>query len=131
MKFQTSVQVFDILQKNHLSAKMEKCTFAQPQVEYLGHVISKEGAATDPKKIAAIVNWPQPENVTDLRSFLGLTGYYRRFIKNYSIICKPLFEALKKDSFQWSEFQIAAFQLLKEKMTASPVLYQISLPLSP
>jgi hypothetical protein len=110
---------------------MEKCTFAQPQVEYLGHVISKEGVATDPKKIAAIVNWPQPENVTDLRSFLGLTGYYRRFIKNYSIICKPLFEALKKDSFQWSEFQIAAFQLLKEKMTASPVLYQISLPLSP
>jgi hypothetical protein len=115
-------QVFNILKENNLSAKMEKCTFAQAQVEYLGHVISKEGVATDPKKIAAIVDWPQPGNVTELRSFLGLTGYYRRFIQNYGIICKPLFEALKKDNFQWSENQTEAIQLLKEKMIAPHVL---------
>jgi uncharacterized protein (UPF0262 family) len=59
--------------------------------------------ATDPTKISIIQNWPSSKNVTELRSFLGMAGYYRRFIKDYGIICRPLFDALKKDAFQWSK----------------------------
>jgi hypothetical protein len=70
-----------------------------PEVEYLGHVISGQGVATDPKKIEAIKSWPIPKIVTQLRNFLGLTGYYRRFVKNYEIICKPLHALLKNMLF--------------------------------
>jgi hypothetical protein len=80
-------QVFQLLKSNNLFAKVSKCTLAIEQVDYLGHLISSKGVATDPKKIEAIINWPPPENVTQLRGFLGLTGYYRRFIKHYGIIC--------------------------------------------
>ena len=91
--------VLEILRQNKLYAKLNKCTFGQPEIEYLGHVINQHGVATDPTKIAIIQNWPQPSTVTELRAFLGLTGYYRRFIKGYGIICRPLFNALKKNSF--------------------------------
>jgi hypothetical protein len=101
---------------------MEKCTFGQRTVEYLGHIIQGDGVATDPLKITAITKWPSPTNVTELRSFLGLTGYYRRFIKNYGIMCRPLFDALKKNQFTWSEHQEKAFMELKSCMTKSPVL---------
>jgi hypothetical protein len=82
------------LGNNQLKAKFSKCTFATPQVEYLGHVISSAGVATDPSKIQDIVKWKTPGTVTKLRGFLG--GYYRRFVKNYAMICKPLHEVLKK-----------------------------------
>jgi hypothetical protein len=81
--------VFTILQTNLLYAKASKCVFCSPQVEYLGHVISAAGVSTDPYKIKAILNWPLPCNIKQLRGFLGLTGYYRRFVKGYGIICKP------------------------------------------
>lgn len=115
-------QVFNLLRENKLYAKTSKCTFGQQQVEYLGHVITAEGVATDPIKIQAVVNWPEPQNVTQLRGFLGLTGYYRRFIQNYGIICRPLFDSLKKDSFVWAAAQQEAFQTLKNKLTTAPVL---------
>lgn len=114
--------VLDALHSNQLYAKLSKCTFAQPQVEYLGHVIRGDGVATGPTKIEAIVQWPTPENVTHLRSFLGLTGYYRRFIQNYGYICKPLFQSLNKDNFKWEHEQMDAFNTLKNKMTQPPVL---------
>jgi hypothetical protein len=72
--------VLQLLRDNNLSAKASKCTFGSSQINYLGHVITGQGVATDPAKIQAIKNWPTPRRVTQLRSFLGLTGYYRRFV---------------------------------------------------
>ena len=91
--------ILQVLRENQLFAKLSKCIFGQKEVEYLGHIISKSGLATDPTKISIIQKWPSPQTVTQLRAFLGLTGYYRRFIKGYGIICRPLFDALKKDAF--------------------------------
>jgi hypothetical protein len=78
--------------------------------------------ATDPKKIAAIAAWKSPESVTQLRSFLGLSGYYRRFIKGYSIICRPLHDLLKKGNYNWLPSHEQAFQDLKVALTTAPVL---------
>jgi hypothetical protein len=83
--------VLEVLKQNQLYANLSKCTFAQPKIEYLGHVIIGQGVATDPAKISIIQSWPSPTNVTQLRAFLGLTGYYRRFIEGYGIICRSLF----------------------------------------
>lgn len=114
--------VLETLRKHQLYAKLSKCTFAQSKVEYLGYVITDKGVSTDPAKVEAIVSWPTPQNVTHLRSFLGLARYYRRFIQNYGLICKPLFGALKKEGFRWTDTQATAFQQLKDKMTTAPVL---------
>nr|ADB85290.1 putative retrotransposon protein [Phyllostachys edulis] len=105
-----------------LFAKRSKCVFGQPQVEYLGHIIKDNGVATDPVKVEAIRNWPEPQNITQLRSFLGLAGYYRRFIQGYGIICKPLFAALKKNGFVWESKQQEAFMHVKTTMSSAPVL---------
>jgi len=114
--------VLEVLRANKLFAKLSKCTFAQSEIEYLGHVINQDGVATDPAKISAIQAWPTPKTVTELRSFLGLTGYYRRFIQSYGVICRPLFDALKKNSFIWSASQDLAFTQLKQIMSSPPVL---------
>lgn len=114
--------VFEVLRHNKLYAKRSKCTFAQPTVEYLGHIISSTGVATDPSKIQSIQKWPTPTTQTQLRGFLGLTGYYRMFIKGYGIICIPLFDALRKNAFEWSSAQDEAFNKLKQIMITAPVL---------
>lgn len=89
-------KVFTILQENQLYVKLSKCSFAQQELEYLDHVISGAGVQTDPAKIAAVKDWPVPTNVKQVRGFLGLTGYYRRFIKHYGIISRSLSDLLKK-----------------------------------
>jgi hypothetical protein len=105
-----------------LFAKKSKCVFATTQVEYLGHVISEKGVATDPQKVSAVKDWPLPTTITQLRSFLGLTGYYRRFVKNYGIICRPLHDLLKKNSFNSTEAQTSAFNTLKKCLITAPVM---------
>jgi len=92
-------------------------------VEYLGHVISKAGVATDSSKIQAVSLWPTPKSVKQLRGFLGLTGYYRKFIKYYGLISKPLTDLLKKNvPFQWTPGVNTAFETLKTQLVQAPVL---------
>ncbi|XP_048527388.1 uncharacterized protein LOC125506673 [Triticum urartu] len=114
--------VLALLREHQLYAKESKCSFAQDSISYLGHIISKDGVATDPEKTQAMVAWPTPATATELRGFLGLTGYYRKFIEHYGIIAKPLTSLLTKKGFEWTERAQVAFDLLKHAMVTAPVL---------
>lgn len=115
-------QVLTILFSNCFVANLSKCKFECVEVDYLGHVISGKGVAVDPEKIRCILDWPEPKNVKGVRGFLGLTGYYRKFVKDYGKIAKPLTELTKKDGFSWSPTAAKAFNRLKHIMTSPPVL---------
>jgi Reverse transcriptase (RNA-dependent DNA polymerase)/RNase H-like domain found in reverse transcriptase len=115
-------QILQKLCENQLTAKRSKYEFGVNQVEYLGHIISERGVATDPRKVEVMQGWPTPKNVRELRGSLGLTGYYRKFIKHYGIISNPLIELLKKNAFQWSPSAALAFEELKQAMSSAPVL---------
>lgn len=96
-------QVFELLKHHKLHLKLSKCSFAQESLEFLGHIISKQGVATDPKKVSIVEQWPVPTNIKEVRSFLGMAGYYRKFVKHFGIISKPLTQLLKKGvNFVWT-----------------------------
>lgn len=114
--------VFDKLRAHQLFVKRSKCELARAEVEYLGHVISRNGVAADQNKVDAMVAWPKPNNIKSLRGFLGLKGYYRSFVKNYGIISRPLTQLLKNRNFTWNDEATEAFQSLKNVMTTTPVL---------
>jgi hypothetical protein len=88
--------VLTLLQQNKFQVKLSKCSFAKNQLTYLEHIVSSQGVATDPTKIESIKNWPRTTNLKDLRSFLGMAGYYRRFVAQFGIISKPLTNLLRK-----------------------------------
>jgi len=114
--------VFQLLLDNHFFLKMSKCSFAQSSISYLGHVVSAHGVGPNSEKIASMLNWPQPKSLKQLRGFLGLTGFYRKFVSHYASIAAPLTALLKKDSFTWSEDAQIAFERLKQAMIEAPVL---------
>ena len=125
--------VFQKLMKAGLKLKPTKCFFFRNEIEYLGHVVSGKGISTNPKKIEAVTKWPTPKTVYDVRSFLGFVGYYRRFIKNFSKITKPIREvitglenqskrAAKKTYIEWTDTAESAFEALKTMCVSTPIL---------
>jgi hypothetical protein len=112
----------EVLIAHQLFAKKSKCRFGCSEIDYLGHLISAEGVKADGRKLCAMVEWPKPKSLKALRGFLGLTGYYRKFIKGYGAIAAPLTDLLKKNAFVWSEVAEAAFEELKRAVTKPPVL---------
>ena len=107
-------KVFHVMKQHQLYAKQSKCEFMKDQVAYLGHVIAKEGVSVDKSRVADMLAWPVPQNIKAPRGFLGLSGYYRKFVKGYGTIAKPLTNLLQKDKFHWSEEATKAFQYLKQ-----------------
>jgi hypothetical protein len=114
--------VLQVLQQNTLYVKLSKCAFGVEEIEYLGHVVSGKGVAMEATKVEAVNNWPTPKNLKQLRGFLGLTGYYRRFIKSYAKIAAPLTDLLRKDAFCWNSTTQQAFEDLQRAVTSAPVL---------
>jgi ribonuclease HI len=111
------------LQEHRLYAKLSKCEFWMKQVAFLGHIISKGGISVDPSKVQDVLSWNVPMSASDIQSFLGLAGYYRRFIKGFSKISKPMTELLEKDKkFEWTSACEASFQELKKRLTTAPIL---------
>jgi hypothetical protein len=115
-------QVLNLLSQHQLFLKQSKCAFGASEVEYLGHLVGKDGVRVDLKKIEAMQDWSHPKTLKRLCGFLGLTGYYRKFIKNYGKIAAPLTALLKKNSFTWTPTAVQAFQTLKMAMCTTLVL---------
>ncbi|XP_027933068.1 uncharacterized protein LOC114188674 [Vigna unguiculata] len=115
--------VLSILREKQLYAKLSKCEFWMTMVKFLGHVISAQGISVDPSKVEAVLKWERPKSATEIRSFVGLAGYYRRFIEGFSRIVAPLTQLTRKDQpFAWIDRCENSFQELKQKLTSAPVL---------
>ncbi|XP_072951777.1 uncharacterized mitochondrial protein AtMg00860-like [Typha angustifolia] len=115
-------EVLKLLEENSLKVKMSKYLRCERKVEHLGHIISAKGVVADPSKVKSMTNWPILRNVRELRGFLGLTNYYRRFVAQYGKIAAPLTALLRKDSFVWSNKAMVAFEELKSTIISVPVL---------
>ena len=118
-------EIFDTLAKNNLYVKPEKCAFEQEEIKYLGVIVGKGQLCIDPKKLQAVLNYPTPRNATDVRAFLGFTGYYCYFVKNYSAIVRPLLALTRKSAtFHWGTPEQEAFNMIRTIMCQAPVLRQ-------
>lgn len=116
-------EVFMQMRKFNIQVEPDKCEFLKPELNYLGHVITANGVKPDPQKIKSVEDFPLPKNQKDVKAFLGLCGYYRKFIHNFSSIAKPLNELLKKNvDWKWTDRCEESFQNLKEKLTKAPLL---------
>ncbi|KAL0417389.1 UNVERIFIED_CONTAM: Retrovirus-related Pol polyprotein from transposon [Sesamum latifolium] len=116
-------QVLTRLREHELYAKVSKCSFAQETISFLGHIVERGCIRMDPKKVQAIEEWQPPSDVHDLRSFLGLANYYRRFVKGYSEIARPMTDLLKKtETWKWTPQCQESFDNLKRAMVTDPVL---------
>lgn len=116
-------EVIGLLRKEKLYAKFSKCEFWLEKVHFFGHMVNKDGIHVDPSKIEAVKNWRRPKTPSEIRQFLGMAGYYRRFIENFSRIAQPLTLLTKTErKFEWSDRQEQAFQTLKNILCEAPIL---------
>lgn len=116
-------QVLQLLQQNQWKVKLSKCEFTKCSIAYLGYVVNEHGVSTDPSKVADVENWPTPTILKELRGFLGLSGYYRKFVRQYGMLSQPLTNLLRKNTpFVWSPEAASAFQCLKKALVSAPVL---------
>ena len=116
-------KIFEKLKEAKLMIKLKKCKFCEPNIEFLGHIVGRDGLKPDPGKVKKIKEMKAPKDVSSLRSVLGLFSYYRKFVENFSRIAKPMNELLKKDNeFKWGEKQQEAFEILKQKLMEEPIL---------
>ena len=121
-------EVFEVLRAHKLYINLKKSEFFVEEIQYLGHIISKNGIQMDPKKLEVIKEWPVPKNIHELRSFFGMCAYYRRFIAHFSSIAGPLHDLTKKNvRYVWTEKQDEAFKMLKEKLILQPILVLLDL----
>ena len=117
--------VLQTLRGKKLYAKLSKCDFWLKEVSFLGHIVLAEGKRVDATKIEVVVNWKPPRNVTEVRSFLGLAGYYRRFVRGFSVIASPLTKLLRKGiKFEWIDKCHNSFEQLKGMLVEAPILMQ-------
>ena len=117
--------VLDILRENEFYAKFAKCEFNKPEVKFLGHIVGREGIKVNPQKVAVVRDWPVPRTVTDVRQFLGLTNYFRKFIQGYSSMAAPLSDLTTGAADlagKWNAVHVRAFEALTEALTSAPVL---------
>jgi len=116
-------EVFRRLRQARLRLNVAKCHFCRDRLKYLGHIVDREGIRTDPEKVSAINNWPAPTTVRQVRQFLGMASWYRRFVPNFSTIAAPLTRLTRKNArFIWANEEKEAFERLKETLTTAPVL---------
>ncbi|KAI3670108.1 hypothetical protein L6452_41749 [Arctium lappa] len=116
-------EVLEVLRKGRLYAKFSKCDFWLKEVQFMGHVVTRDGVKVDPSKIEAMMNWEPPKSPSEIRSFLGLAGYYRRFIQDFSKIASSLTVLTRKNvKFEWTEAQEKAFRILQKKLCEAPIL---------
>jgi hypothetical protein len=116
-------RVFARLREHNLYAKLKKCDFLKEELCYLGHIVGKFGLRADPAKVQTVKDWPVPTNMHELRQFLGLANYFRKFIRGYSLLAAPLTSLTgARTPWVWGEEQQAAFQALKDKLISAPIL---------
>jgi hypothetical protein len=115
--------VFERLKQAGLKLGKDKCSFRKTQLEFLGHIVGRDGLQPDPRKVEKVRDWPTPRTVKDVHSFLGLASYYRQFMKDFSKIAKPMYQLIKQDEdFKWGSEQEKAFNELKQLLIKAPVV---------
>ena len=115
--------ILQLLRDHQLYAKFSKCEFWLTEVRFLGHVVSASGVSVNPEKVEAVMSWERPKSVFEIRSFLGLAGYYRRFIEDFSRIATPMTRLTRKEvKFDWDDQCEEAFQELKRRLISAPIL---------
>ena len=122
MHLEHVMKAFEILRQHQFFIKANKCAFGQQELEYMGHIVTNHGVKVDQSEIEVMVNRPRPNNISELHGFLGLTGYYRKFVRNYGLLARPLTNLLKKGQFEWNDEVEQAFLGLKHAMTTTPIL---------
>jgi hypothetical protein len=115
-------QVLHLLSQHQIFLKQSKCAFGASEVEYLGHLVGKHSVRVDPKNIESMQDWPHPKTLKRFHGFLGLTGYYRKFVKNYGKIATPVTALLKNNSFTWTPIAAQESQILNMAMCTTPFL---------